>query len=166
MAEFVSFTANIKQFNTFVNDAIKVTGDLRLAFIQIGARKYKRIKNEIFKLKGPGQFTDLRPSTKEAKRKFMRSPYPIFRGRTRALEKSITKNTDKNSIFKVSKTSFTIGTKVKSKKGFLYPLALQEGTRKMVARPWLFIDDNDVRDWTTIISNHIDDRYQVEGWDK
>lgn len=169
MAEFVSFNADVRGFNKFVNEVIEATGDLRLAFIQIGARKYKKIKGEVFGLTGPGQFTDLTDNPpgkgyKSRKAAKLRSAYPIFRGFTGALEKSITKNTDKNSIFRVSKTGFTMGTKVKSKKGFLYPLALQEGTKKMAKREWLFIDKNDVRDWTDIIAKSIDNRYQMEGW--
>ncbi len=163
MADFISFDADIRSFETFVNEVIKVTGDLRLPFIQIGTDIYKSNK-KLFLLKSKGKFIDLAPSTKLAKTKKLGSPYPILRGFTGRLEKSITKNTDRNAVFEVSKTSFSIGTRAKSKKGFLYPLALQEGTRKMPARPFLFIDPPRVKRWTQIIRNHFDDRYQEEGW--
>ena len=164
MGDFASFSVDTAKFNSFVRDAIKVTGDLRLAFIQIGQQKYRRMKGEVFNLVGPGQYPDLTDKYKIAKSKKLGSAYPIFRGFTGALEKSITKNTDKNSVFKVGKLSFTMGTKVKSKRGFSYPLALQNGTKKMVARPFFFIDDGDIRQWTRIISFELDDRYQNEGW--
>lgn len=168
MADFVSFQADTATFNSFVNNVLETTGDLRVPFIQIGQDIFKS-NRKLFLLRGPGKFRDLSDNPpgkgyKSKKSKKLGSAYPILRGFTGDLEKSITRNTDKNSVFRVSKTSFTVGTKARSKKGFLYPLALQEGTSKMPARPFLFIDKPRVGRWTDIIATYLDSEYQSEGW--
>jgi len=78
-------------------------------------------------LKKPGRFKDLTPKYKSWKEKKLGSAYPIhvFSGRFRD---SMTKQNDPDAVLRITDTSLVMGSKVKSKKGFPYPVVLDART--------------------------------------
>ena len=81
--------------------------------------------------KSKGKYEDLAPSTKAYKQRYIGRVYPIlfFSG---ALASSITEKSDPYNIFLAERKNLTIGTKLD------YAPYLQEGTKKMPAREFLF----------------------------
>ena len=90
-------------------------GNLTVPFTLISKSWFKSNK-AIFALKGPGKYKDLSPKYKIQK---VKSPpkgagfiYPIFRGKTGRLERSITSPTDPDSInLIINKIALYLGTK-------------------------------------------------------
>lgn len=87
---------------------------------------------ETFNLSGPGPYPDLATAYKAQKQRRHGFTYPILRA-TGRLERSLTRTSGTDTIFKVTKRELTIGTKVPY--GFFH----QKGTSKMPRRPFLFI---------------------------
>ena len=157
------------KFGKLLKEAAQKSGDLRQPFKEITASWYKTNKIHIFNLKGPGKYTDLsekpfyaywlspnNPKTskilsnnngsiyfkqgyKDYKVASGYKLYPILKASGK-LMKSLTIPTDRNTIASVlNKRTLILGTKVESKKGAPYPTYLNFGTKKMPARPFMFI---------------------------
>lgn len=82
-----------------------------------------------------GAWADLAPATKKARARIKKYPGKKLQVTGRLIN-SITADADADSA--------TVGTNLQ-RKGFLYPLALQEGTKKMPARPFLVVQAEDIR---------------------
>jgi phage gpG-like protein len=113
------------------------------------ARIIKKGNTANFILKGFGKYPPL--SDEYFKRKQRLAPgTPILTGLTRGgkpsgkLKKSIIGNTV-DSITRVGKTSLEVGTKALSQKGAPYPSFVQEGTKNMPARKFLFFTQRIVK---------------------
>lgn len=112
-------------------------------------RIIKKETTKNFTLKGFGKYDPLNP--KYLKRKLKLAPgAPILTGAkpgggvSGKLKKSII-GTTSDSIINIGKRSIEYGTKAKSKKGAPYPRWIQEGTKKMPARSFLFFSKNMVK---------------------
>lgn len=98
-------------FERALERAASVTTDLTLPLTQIAQDFYKSEK-AIFKLKGPGQYPDIKPATKNVKFRDFGFRYPILK-RTGRLEKSVTTPSSPDSIFRiVKKRTLFLGTSV------------------------------------------------------
>jgi len=128
-----------KRFQRALKKASDQVDDLRVPFKLI-TRSWFKSNRSFFILKSAGLFEDLAESTKKQKTRLLGSPYPILRGITGNLEKSITNPSDSGSVnLIVNKKTLILGTQVQSKKGAPYPFFLQDGTSKMPARPFIII---------------------------
>lgn len=110
----MSFTSynvdNDKAFQNAISEAQSLVSNLTLPLTLISKDFYKSEK-AIFMLKSPGQYDDLKPKTKNVKRRDFGFVYPILK-RTGRLEESVTRSTHKDSINEiVNKRSLFIGTK-------------------------------------------------------
>lgn len=106
--------------------------DMRPLFEQFSADFYKDEKR-IFQLKGPGQYQDLKESTKAYKERKYGFTYPILFA-TGRLAASLLARSSKGSVNRITRDEFEIGTSVEHGK------FLHEGTSRMSARP-IFEDD-------------------------
>jgi hypothetical protein len=132
-----------KRFQNAIDDAIEKTQDLTIPFIQI-AKEWFKGNQAIFSLGGPGKWDDLTEKYKDRKDSKLGFIYPMFRGATGKLEQSLLNPAGEGSVNQiVNKTTLIMGTSVKSKKGFPYPIALQQGWnaggRKVPPRPFVLI---------------------------
>lgn len=130
--EFVSIVTDPdKKFAQALKRAKQETADLRIPLTMI-AKDWFKTNQVIFKLKGPGQYADLKDSTKKFKKAHFGFVYPILR-RGGDLEKSITQPTDSNAINEIiNKSQLTLGTKV------VYAFFNHYGTKVIPARPVVF----------------------------
>ena len=112
----------------------------------------------IFSLSGPGKYQDLKESTKKQKTYLYGSPYPILKAKG-ALEKTMIQPGD--PVNTIGKTEMVVGTSSP------YAHFLQDGTKKMVARPVVLLGTEQVAPgplnkrielWTKMISDYIDER--------
>lgn len=116
MAEITIELLNEEAVRSILKNIREKGGNLTIPFGMI-ARSWFKSNKSIFKLGGPGKYEDLSPKYKIQKAK---SPpkgagfvYPIFRGKTGKLEKSLTDPTDANSInLIVNKIALYLGTRV------------------------------------------------------
>lgn len=113
--EIMSFTSysidNDNAFQNALDRALRTTKDLSIPLTQI-SKDFYRGQRAIFTLKGPGQYPDLAPSTKNAKFRDFGFRYPILK-RTGKLAKSMTDPKDQNAINIISnKRSLFLGTQV------------------------------------------------------
>ncbi len=154
------------KFRGYISGVIADIKDLRFSMGE-GARIVKKGATANFILKGSGRYAPLSPKYK-ARKQILAPGAPILvgakKGRTKAgklvsgggisarLRDSIIKTTG-DSIIRIGKLSFEVGTSVKSSKGFPYGKAVQTGTSKMPARPYLLLTDPLVKQ----IINTIDD---------
>jgi hypothetical protein len=111
-------------------------------------------------LSGPGQYPDLRPSTKAHKQAAGKPIYPILRD-SGLLERSMTNPTDPNAVNEIiNKSTLLIGTKVEHG---LFP---QVGAGRQPVRKFLFIGPEAARfatsdqmgrlqRWTSILQDHV-----------
>jgi len=155
MVGFISYDVdNDKQFSKALREAFKQVNNLRFPLGEISRDIYKNsIKN--FILKGDGQYPPLSPFYKARKKKVRpRSPILVFDGN---LRDSVTRPRDKNTIRQLTKTSLVQGTKLP------YARFVQEGTRKMPARKYYFLDDDDIIRLTRIIKDYVDSKLEVLG---
>lgn len=128
-----------QKFRAAVDAVGREVNDLRVPFRQI-AREWFQSNKAIFTIAdGPGKWKDLKPSYRDQKERWMGSAYPMFRGRTGALERSITMKDDDNAIANIlsDNKSMILGTRVP------YARPLQTGAKmgpyKMPARPFVLI---------------------------
>lgn len=153
----VVFGVESNTLNAKFKEALRLTGDLRPAFIQI-AREFYKSNKAIFALKSAGKYDDFSgpkiantwkdPGFPErrtrngnytayqwAKEKAtgMKGGYPLLKYSGR-LEKSITGSSSEDSIQIITKDSMILGTKVP------YAVYHQEGTKNIPMRKFLFID--------------------------
>ena len=154
------------KFRAYIRGVVTEIKDLRFSMGE-GARIIKKGSTANFILKGSGRYVPLSPKYK-ARKQILAPGAPILvgakKGRTKdgallsgggrsgRLRDSIIKTTG-DSIIKIDKLSFEVGTSVTSKKGFAYGKAVQVGTSKMPARPYLLLTDPLVKQ----IVNTIDD---------
>ena len=132
------YLENQKEFANKILEAIKEIGDLRTPFKLIANDFYKS-EESIFLLKSSGAYSDFKnKKSRDEKLRAVGFDYPLLK-RSGNLMRSVLSPKNSNSILEISKTEMFIGTKVLSKKGAPYPIFLQKGTRKMQARPFLFI---------------------------
>lgn len=115
-----------------MSEAKKAVGDLTIPLKGI-ARHFFQGNKAIFALNGKGQYVDLSPKYKAEKEKHVHFVYPILR-RSGFLERSITNASDPDAIAEiVNKDTLLVGTHL------FYGAFLQKGTRRMPARPFLFV---------------------------
>lgn len=125
--EFTSYSVdNDRKFRDALTSAFKLTGDLRIPLRLIGLDFFKSRK-AIFRLSGPGQYPDFggftpsapvreggptrREAYKQRKRAKYGFDYPLLKA-TGTLEKSVTNPNDPKAVFRVTKDSVTMGSKV------------------------------------------------------
>lgn len=155
---FVSFDVEAEKFQSFLKNTRAKVGNIRLGLLEIARDQYKNQK-AVF-LKGEGRYAPLSPAYRAFKIKKFGSPRILFL--TGDLQKSLVSNTGPGAIFKIGERSLSFGTAVK-RKGFSYPLALQEGTSKMPARPFWFIDAARAKRWTQILKNFYGKEFRKDG---
>jgi len=106
----------------------------------------------LFKLKGPGKFTDLKDSTKRKKIGDERAgrisgltnpPYPILLAKNGRIKAGLTDKQSEFTVNELTDTSLTLG--VKGQDYFLYQ---QKGTRKMAKHPFIFNSKEHGDQWT------------------
>ena len=133
-SKFFDFRVDPKGvFKKALLKAGKKTNDLRVPFQQITAGFYKSNKFLFEPNKRRKVFDDLRPGTKRIKLKNLGWIYPIL-AYTGDLARSITDPNDINTVATViNKKQLLLGTKLP------YAGYLQNGTKKMVARPFLVV---------------------------
>ena len=129
----------------------------------------KKDATKNFILKGSGKYPPLNP--KYLKRKQILSPgAPILTGvnpgkvkngkkksgggASGRLKRSIIEKTS-DSIIRIGKVSAEVGTKATSSKGAPYPKFVQEGTKKMQARKFIFFSQRMVREIVNTINADI-----------
>lgn len=127
------------KFAAAIKEAAGKVTDLTIPFVQITKSWYQGNK-AIFDLQGPGKYTDYKVNArgvsayKKTKAKKLGSAYPMLRGFTRNLERSLTEAANGGAINRiVNKNVLMLGTKVG------YAPYLQLGTKFMVPRPFMFI---------------------------
>jgi hypothetical protein len=112
-----------------------------------------RENRTLFKLRGPGKFTDLKDSTKRQKIRaaadgkitgLTRPPYPILLARNGRIQSGLTDKASQYTVNEVTDTSLTVG--IKGEDYFLYQ---QKGTTRMARHPFIFKSRADGDDqWT------------------
>jgi len=166
---FTSYSVkNDREFKSTVRKALAQVGDLRVPFQSIQRDFYKSEK-AIFSLKGPGQYPDLAPSTKNEKFRDFGFRYPILK-RTGRLERSVTSANSPDSISFVGKKTLIIGTSVP------YGIFHQsdEPRKKIPLRKFLFIGPEAkkfatsqqvgrARRWTRIIDEYVSKQLEQLG---
>ncbi len=126
------------KFKAAIQKAAAAVDDLTIPFIEITKSWYQGNKS-IFSLKGPGKYTDYKvgksgvSAYKKKKETKLGSAYPMLRGFTRNLERSLTQPGGQAINQIINKKSLILGTKV------FYAPYLQLGTKRMVPRPFMFI---------------------------
>lgn len=110
--EFTSYSIeNDAKFRAGLKAAAAAVGDLTIPLTLI-SKDFYRSEKAIFKLKGPGQYDDLKEKTKDDKRRKGFSVYPILK-RTGRLEGSLTNPTHPEAYNQIlNKTILVIGTDV------------------------------------------------------
>ena len=93
------------------------------------ANDFYKDQQRIFKLKGPGKYDDLKPSTKISKQRKVGFLYPILRGENKRLEGSLTQPDHAEAINDITRVDITLGTAVP------YGIHHHAGTKVMAARP-------------------------------
>lgn len=139
--------------------AAKEMEDLRVPLGEIH-KSFIKSRKFIFTLKGKGQYVDLKESYKRQKRRKHGHVYPILKATGRLMDSITTDNEDHYK--RIEKKALTIGTSVP------YAVFLQNGTRKMPARPFLFwgpetkkfsnhrVVEKQTRHMAMILYNHIE----------
>lgn len=109
---FTSYSiANDQEFTQALEKAAALIGDLTLPLSLIRGDFYKS-ERAIFQLQGPGQYPDLKESTKKEKERKGFKAYPILY-RSGKLAKSLTNAGDPNAIGQIfNKQTLIIGTLV------------------------------------------------------
>jgi len=146
------------QFKKAIAKAIASGLDLSFSMGE-SARIIKKESTKNFILKGSGQYDPL--NRQYFRRKQLLAPgTPILTGLTRKdsvsgkLKKSIIGKTA-DSIIQIGKVSLVVGTKAKSRRGAPYPVFVQEGTKNMPARKFLFFSQAMVKQIVNTINADI-----------
>lgn len=155
MVGFVSYEVdNDKRFVKALDKAIKQVGDLRFAMGEISRDIFKTTKQN-FILGSSGKYPPLLPKYFAFKKKVRPgAPILVFNG---TLRDSVTGTGTSDTILNIGKQSLVQGTKVP------YARFVQEGTRKMPARKFLFIDDAQAIRIERIIADYVEARLEVLG---
>ena len=161
----VEFKVSSQTLQQAIDRAIKEVGDLRPAFIQM-AREFYKANQAIFRLKGPGLYTDFvgpkiantwkNPGLPQkrirngnytayqwAKEKAtgLKGGYPLLKF-SGLLQKSITRETDPNTIRILTKESLVLGTRVEYG---VYHQSDEPRTSNLPMRKFLFLDPSTTR---------------------
>ena len=133
-----------RELRQLFQEALNRAKNLRPAFISMAIDFYKS-NRELLRLKGPGQYEDLKDSTKRAKKRLNFKVYPILK-RTGRLLGSVTKKTSPDTVFKMTGTTLTLGSSTpygiyhqstKSRSIIPYrPYVINEGVRGGRSRLW------------------------------
>jgi phage gpG-like protein len=152
---FVSYKVdNDNQFKKALNKAIKSVGDLRFPMGEISRDIFKNTKKN-FILKGNGKYPPLSPKYKAFKRKKRpAAPILVFNG---DLRDSVTGTGNQDTIRNIGKQSLVQGTRVP------YAKLVQEGTKFMPARKFLFIDDAQLIRFQRILQDYVTAKLEVVG---
>ena len=132
-----SFTINYsdKGLNEKIANAVKQFGNFRFEFGEI-VRSLAKYNKSIFNLVGSGKYAPLSPKYAEWKlRNYGVKPILVLDG---ALRDSLIEprgDINPNTIINITNTSMEYGTKLP------FAAFVQEGTSKMPARPFHFIDE-------------------------
>lgn len=155
VAGFTSYKIeNDEQFRANLNSAIKSVGDLRFPLGEI-SRDIFKTTNQNFTLKGDGKYPSLSKIYKKRKqREVPNAPILVYSG---DLRDSVTGTGNSDTIRVIGKQSLLQGTKIK------YSSFIQEGTKKMPARKFLFIDDAQTIRFTRIFSDYVAAKLEVVG---
>lgn len=129
---FMRIVVESQSLEKKLNQVSKDVDDFRPAFKLISKDWFKGNK-AFFRLKSPGRFKDLSELYKNQKRRKLGFVYPILRGDSRKLERSITEPSSGDSVNDVGKKVLEMGTKVP------YAIYIHAGTVKMVPRPFVLI---------------------------
>lgn len=155
MVGFTSYKVdNDRAFRRNLDKAIKTVGDLRFVMGEISRDIFKTTKQN-FILKGSGKYPPLSPKYAAFKKKIKpNAPILVF---SQDLMKSVTGTGSKNTIRKIGKQSLVQGTKLP------YAKYVQEGTRKMPFRKFLFINDAQTIRFERIMADYVASRLEVLG---
>lgn len=155
MVGFTSYNVdNDKAFRRNLDTAIKKVGDLRFVMGEISRDIYKNTKKN-FILKGGGKYPPLSNQYIKYKKKIKPSaPILVFSGR---LRDSVTGSGNSDSIRKIGNQTLIQGTNVP------YSRYIQEGTRKIPERKYLFIDDAQARRSERMIADYVEAKLEVLG---
>ena len=166
------------KFNKALKLAIGKLSDLTIPFGLMTKAWYKGNRSIFLEgRQGPGKYKDLSAAYKAAKTRAIGSPYPILRGfikpkgqsarKSGKLAKSMIDPSNPDTIAKIiNKRSLILGTKVVGKGNIPYPRMIQEGTRKMPARPFALIGGEQVatrqinqrkKNWITMLEKYAED---------
>lgn len=154
----VSFTSykieNDVKFKNNLDKAVKAVGDLRFAMGEISRDIFKTTKQN-FILKGGGKYPALSDEYKKTKQKKKpNAPILVYSG---ALRDSVTGRGNEDTIRFIGKQSLVQGTRVP------YSRYVQEGTKKMPERKYLFIDDAQSLRFARIIEDFVASKMEVVG---
>jgi phage gpG-like protein len=154
----VGFTSykieNDIQFKKNLDEAIKEVGDLRFVMGEISRDIFKTTKQN-FILKGSGKYPELSEAYATRKRA-TKGNLPILVS-TGDLRDSVTGRGNSDTIRFIGKQSLLQGTRVP------YSKYIQEGTKKMPARKYLFIDDAQSLRFQRMISDYVASKLEVLG---
>lgn len=155
MVGFTSYNIdNDRTFRRNLDKAIKEVEDLRFVMGEISRDIFKTTKQN-FILKGGGKYPPLNPQYAAYKKKIKPSaPILVFSGK---LRDSVTGTGNSDSIRNIGKQSLVQGTKVP------YAKYVQEGTRKMPPRKFLFIDDAQALRFERLIADYVAAKLEVVG---
>ncbi len=133
---------NLVPFDRAVLRAARGASQLRFAMGEI-ARDISKQTSANFNLRGSGRYTPLSPRYARRKRRLARGFVPILTGvrsgggRSGRLKAAAVGSGTGDSIREITDTSITYGVK---NSRVPYARYVQEGTRRMPARPYLFVD--------------------------
>lgn len=180
VSKFISYNIeNDKAYSRAIERAQASVQDLSPA-LKVIASDFYRSEKAIFKLRGPGQYDDFKPTSvrnsqgvmvkrpsayKKLKERILGQAYPLLRF-SGALEDSVTSPNAEGSVYKVDKQNLIIGTDVKDQKGVLYPKFHQGNDQSkskgiMPLRKFLFIDGDTVSlsgrsaRWMNILNTYV-----------
>lgn len=161
----VGATVHDKKLQAALKKAGAKVSDLSTPFKLITESWY-RSNRAIFNLKGPGKYADLKPDYKKAKQREYGFVYPILKA-TGRLERSMVDPSGSEGVRQViNKKALFLGTKVP------YAGFLQQGTRRMKARPVVLIGSEQVSPpglnrrleaWIAIIEDYVEQVHKKEG---
>ena len=155
VAGFVSYNIeNDEQFKANINSATKSVGNLRFPLGEISRDIYKTTRQN-FILKGEGKYPSLSKKYAERKKKEKpNSPILVYSGR---LRDSVTGSGNSESIRIIGNQSLVQGTNTP------YARFVQEGTKKMPERKYLFIDDAQAGRFSRILADYVAAKLEVVG---
>ncbi len=162
---FTSYSVdNDRLFHAALRKARRLVSDLSVP-LNLISRDFFRSQKAIWQLKGPGQYPDLAPSTKNDKRRDGYSIYPILKRTGRLQDAASNPGSPGNINVILGKAELVMGVK-----GTVIPYAIfhqsDEARRKLPLRKYLFIGPEAKRfatsdqagrlnRWTNIINGYV-----------
>lgn len=156
----ITYKVNDKEFKEALRNAEKKIGDLTLPLISI-SRDWFKENRALSSLKGPGQYKDLKPSTKKQKRRKWGNEYPILFASGKLLG-SVTIQSSNSVSEVINKNTLILGTSVP------YAKYHQYGTKTLPVRPMVLIGAGGDKErtlfrWTSIINNYVKSSLEQAG---